>query len=168
MSKKKPDIKQLKYPVWFNILFYVLTVLGPMTLLVVQGLRSPSPVFKVTFSVISILLLTWIFIRKFILKNIETRLITEKASLEHDYKIDSGSKKKCKWLWYNNELLLTVFNLIQCAIIVGLIALICIGIQNAAITVKGSIYAVVVFYILAYVTKIVLILSLRGSDETIK
>lgn len=167
---KKPNIKKLKYPLWFNIIFSILTVAIPLIFIVVQGFNSPSTTFKVSFTMICAILLLWIFVRKFIIRKYEDKLQNRKASLEHDYELEIGNQQKAKWLWYNNEIILSIFNAIQVLLIGGLILLMAIGIESAAIKVKGLSFLITILYLIAYAIKFIVLLKLRGSelDEEVK
>lgn len=164
---KKPNIKKLKYPLWFQITFLLLTVAVPLITLVVQGLNSPSKVFRISFTFICIALVAWIFIYKFVIKGIEDKLQKKKVALEHDYEIDVGNKEKAKWLWFSNELVLSIVNAIHVALIGILILLITIGIQEAALKIKGAMYFITILYLIAYIAKFVLILTLRGKEQEV-
>ena len=161
---KKPEIKKLQYPLWFRIVFLLLTVGGPIILLLVQGLNSPNKVFRFTFTVICTLLIAWIFIRKFVLARKEKDIRERKVALEHDYEIEVGNPDKIKWLWFSNEIWLTIINVIEVALIASLIALTAVGIEAACIKVKGLTFAVMTFYLVAYTIKFILLLSLRGKE----
>lgn len=162
---KEPNIKRLKYPLWFNILFYVLTVVAPIVLMMVQGFNSPNTAFKVSFGVICTLLITWVYIRKFVLANIEKRLINEKSSLEHDYSIESGSSDKIKYLWFTNELWLNLINALHIALIGILIGLLAVGIQASCIKARGSVYIVALLYMIAYGIKFIYIVVSRNKGK---
>lgn len=161
---KKPNIKKLKYPLWFQIVFLLFTVAAPIVTLIVQGLNSPNRTFRITFTVIGIILVAWIFIRKFVIHGMETKLEQKKAAIEHDYELDIGNPEKCRWLWFSNELLLSIIKAIHVALIGMLIMLIMIGIQEAAIKIKGAAFFIMILYLLAYIAKFILILVLRGRE----
>lgn len=158
-------ILKLKYPIWFKICFYILTVVVPITVLLVQGFKAPSQIFRVTFGVICILILLWVFVRKFLISNIEKRLIAEKTALEHDYSIDVGSSTKIKHLWFTNELWLTIINGIQVMLIGAMLMLIAVSIQNGALKIKGTSLFITIIYLIAYFAKLVYILAARGNQE---
>ena len=161
---KKPNIKKLKYPLWFNIVFSILTVAIPLIFIIVQGFNSPSAIFKISFTMICAILLLWIFTRKFVFRKYEEKLEARKASLEHDYEIEVGNPQKAKWLWYSNEIILSVINAIQVLLIGGLILLMAVGIQNAAIKVKGLSFLIAILYLIAYTIKFIVLLKLRGDE----
>lgn len=166
MGKKKGiQVKKLKYPLWLDIVFTILTVVAPIILIVVQGLTSPSQTFRFSFTVICSFLLSWIFIKKFIIKAKEDKLIKEKVNLEHDYSIDVGDPKKCKFLWITNELWLTLFNAIETTLFGLTILLLVVGIENANIKVKFSSFSVIIFYLLAFGMKIIYLLAKKEALE---
>lgn len=160
----KPDIKKLSYPLWFTILFYILTVAVPIVLVAIEGFNSPNRVFRICFGFICAFLIAWLFIKKFLLSNIETKLQTQKESLEHDYRIDVGDTNKTKWLWYTNELWLSIINAITVVLLATEIILICVGIQSAVLKVKGICSIIAISYVLAYIIKFSLIFYLRGNE----
>lgn len=160
----KPEIKKLNYPVWFTIVFYILTVVTPITILLVQGFTSESATFKVSFSVISIAMIAWVFIKKFVLKGIEDKILNKKAALEHDYEIEVGSADKAKYLWYSNELILILINVVQTILVGGLFLLLAVGIENLTINVKASSFAMIILYIVAYTAKIIFVLVKRDKE----
>lgn len=164
---KKPNIKKLKYPKWFNIIFLGLTVVLPLIFVVVQGFTSPSTTFKISFTVICSLILIWVFTRKFILSKIEKEIISKKAAIEHDYELNVGSQENAKWLWFNNELILTIINVVQVLLIGGLIMLFAIGIETAAIKFKTLSILISLLYMIAYIIKFITILKLRGEDSEV-
>ena len=164
MEQQKPKIRKLKYPLWLSIFFLVFTLLVPIILLLVQGLNSPSPVFRFSFLVIAILLIIWTFIRKFLLKNIEEKFNKEKLALEHDYSIEVGKPKKIKWLWYTNELWLLFINIIQVLLIGGLLLLLASGIANDLIKIRGISAIIAISYLIAYSIKALYIFIQRGND----
>ena len=158
---KEPN--KLKYPLWFHIVFYILTVVAPIVLSLVQGFRSPSTPFKVSFGVICALIIGWMYVRRFVLRNVEKRIVDEKALLEHDYSIESGSPEKIKYLWYTNELKLNIINVIQIVLIGLLIGLIAVGIQTACIKIKATLSMVALCYIIAYGIKFIYIIVSRDN-----
>lgn len=161
---KKPNIKKLKYPFWFQIAFLLFTVAAPLITLVVQGLNSPSKVFRVSFTMICLLLVAWIFVYKFVIKGIEEKLQKKKVALEHDYEIDVGNSEKCKWSWFSNELILSIINAVHVVLIGSLILLVMIGIQEAALKIKGAALFITILYLIAYIAKFVMIITLRGKE----
>lgn len=70
----KPNIKKLKYPLWFNIVFAILTLGIPLGLFVYEGLSAANTqkgtIFKLSFMAILVLVIAWWFIYHFVIKNI--------------------------------------------------------------------------------------------------
>ena len=162
---KKPNIKKLKYPLWFHIVFYCLTVIVPLVAILIQGFKSNSTLFKFTFVMICAAVILWIFARKFLIANLEEKMQARKAALEHDYEIEVGNPEKAKWLWFNNEMWLSIINAIHVALI-GLLIFVCAwGVESAAIQIKGVGILITLLYIMAYVLKFILIVKLRGQEQ---
>lgn len=167
-KKKKLNIKTLNYPNWFNILFFYLTVVTPIILIIVEGMKAPNTpagtVFKVSFTSICILLVTWVFIKKLILNGIITKLISRQEALKHDYSIDNGNLEKIKYLWYQAEKKLTLYNLVSIILYGGLSAIILIGVASALMEIKGVIMIITSLYVIAYTIKF-MVLIIKGGDS---
>ena len=161
---KKPDIKKLKYPLWLQIIFYVLTVVGPLTLIAVEGFKSPQVAFRFTFGVIATMLLTWTFLKKFILVKYIKKLTDKKSTLEHEFEVEVGNPDKVKYLWYQNELYLSLFEALNVALIGSLIAVIAYGIQSGSYKVKAITLIIAILYVLAYIAKMLYIFATRDEE----
>ena len=163
----KPTINKLGYPLWLNILFYCLTILGPIILAMIEGLQAANTTkgvfFKVTFMVLAIAIIAWTFIKKLLINKIETKLIAKQAALEHDYSIDNGDITKIKYLWYKNEVYLLIFNMLSIALCGGLLCVILVGAAEALIQVKGIIMIIASMYIVAYTLKIIYIIARKNG-----
>lgn len=155
-------INKLKYPWWMQVIYYGLTVVAPIILLVVQGLYSPHKVFRISFTFICTLLLSWIFIKKFILNQYVRKIQNEKVALEHDYAIEVGNPEKCKYLWLSNELKLVIGDMIDVGLLCAVIILIAVGVKNMTFNVKGTSFMVIIFYLLAFLARIVYLLIKRA------
>lgn len=162
---KKQNIKRLKYPIWFHIVFYVLIVLIPMIAVLYEGFNSPSATFRFTFGVFCGLIIAWIFIRKFALNGLEKNLRDKKAGFEHDYSIEVGNPDAISYLWHRNELWLTILNLIQVVLIGGLLLLIVYGISSACMRFTGTIYIVAISVLLGFAFKLIYILCQKPKSE---
>lgn len=164
----KLNINKLKYPLWLTILFYSLTVLGPVVLIMIEGFQAPDENggigFKLTFGVLSTAIVAWMFIKRFLVNGIETKLIAKQTALEHDYSIDCGNPDKIKYLWYQNELVLTLFNVVTVLLYGGLICIILIAVAEALIQIKGIVILVITMYAIAYIIKLVYIMAKRNGD----
>lgn len=161
---KKPDIKKLKYPLWLQIVFYVLTVVSPLILIAVEGFKSPHAAFRFTFGVIAGLLLTWTFLKKFIIVKYVKKLTDKKSTLEHEYEVEVGNLNKVKYLWYQNELFLNLFEAINVTLIGSLIAIVAYGIQAGSYKVKAITLIIALLYTLAYITKFIYIIVTRDKE----
>lgn len=160
-----PNIKKLKYPLWFTIIFYLLTVLFPIVAILVDGFRSPDRTFRITFSVIAGLIIIWTFVNKFIISTYKKKLTDEKSKLEHEYEVEVGNPEKVKWLWFENEQRLSIFAAIQSALLGALFIVLAIGAANGCMTIKGLSAFVMICYIAAYVMKFITITVLKGKEN---
>ena len=164
----KSNVNKLKYPLWLIISFYLLTVLGPIILIMIEGFQAPDERggigFKLTFGVLSTAIIAWVFIKKLLVDKIETKLITKQTSLQHDYSIDCGDTNKIRYLWYENELTLTLFSLVSILLYGGLICIVLIAVAEALIQIKGIIMLIIIMYAVAYTIKFVYIIAKRNGD----
>lgn len=162
---KKPDIKKLKYPLWFQIVFYCLTVVIPVCLIIVEGLTSKSSKFKITFGVIALIVLVWSAINKWLLSRIRHNIDERKIQLEHDYEIDVGNPDKIKYIWFSNEQKLAIFDTLNIGLWGLLFAVIAIGVSSAVMSIKGALICIFALYIIAFVSKFMIITILKGYDK---
>lgn len=150
---------------WFNIVFLIMTVLIPIGLIVYEGLKAPDTkfgiAFKTSFMVLSTSILVWVFIKKFLITKFETKLLAKQVALEHDYSIDNGNPDKIKYLWYNNERLLAIFNLVNVVLYGGFVAVISVGISSALMKVRFITMVIMILYTLAYTLKFLILISRR-------
>lgn len=162
---KKPNIKKLKYPLWFTITFYILTVILPIVLVMVEGYKSPDIAFRWTFGIISGLLILWVFVYKFLISNKEKQMVDKKSQLEHEYEIEVGNSKSIKWLWFSNEQKLAIFNAVQVLLFGSFLAVIAIGISSGFMQIKAVVIMISICYIFSYVLKFILISILKDKQE---
>jgi len=168
MSKNNLIVKKLGYPLWFNILFFLLTIAVPIGLIIMEGMKAPPTptgvAFKVSFMVSATGILAWVFIKKFIVNKLETKLIAKQVALEHDYSIDNGDSRLIKFMWYKNEEWLSFFNLVTIALYGGFAVVIMLGIASTLIKVRGILLIIMSAYIIAYTVKFMILIIRRDID----
>lgn len=164
-KKKKPQIKKLKYPLWFQIGFYILTIIVPLVLVMVEGYKSPSTGFKWTFGIISGLVLLWSFVDKFVIANLKTKIQDRKSKLEHDYEIDVGNPDKIKYIWFTNEQKLAIFETIHIALWGALLCIVLTAIANGIMLIKGALMMIAICYVAAYALKFIAITIQKGGEN---
>lgn len=161
-------IKKLKYPIWFNIVYFVLTILIPLTLVIIEGFKAPNDprgtTFKISFMFFVTAILSWYFIKHFILNKTITKLTAKQVALEHDYSIDVGNPKKIKELWFRNELKLTLYNMISVLLHGGLMVIIMLGVASSLMKIKGLVFIIASLYIISYTIKFMLLIVIRGDE----
>lgn len=163
-KRTKLEIKRLRYPLWSQIVFFLLTVIVPLVLVMVEGYKSPSTGFKWTFGIISGLVVVWSFVHKFVLSKWEDKWRDRQVKLEHDYEIDVGNTKKIKWLWFDNEMKLNICVAIKVALWGSLLAVVITAIAKGLMLIKGAIIAIAICYVVAYVLKFLIITIQKGTD----
>ena len=169
MSRKKSlEIKTLGYPLWFTIIFFCLTVLAPIGLVINEGLKAGNKdgglAFKFSFMSICIAILVWFPINKLIISKIEPKLIAKQVALEHDYSIDNGNPDKIKYLWYKNEIKLAIFHLVGILLYGSLAVILLLGVAKAFMEIQGIIFIITSLYVIAYTMKFVIILTKQEDD----
>lgn len=167
----KPNIKKLKYPLWYNIVFAILTVAIPLGLVVYECLSAAHTqagvVFKVTFVGLTLAIIAWLFLNHFVIKKFKEKVRAKQLLLEHDYSAQVGNPDALKAMWYANERWLTLFEIAGVLLYGGLGALILIAVQSAIIKVKGILIIIAICYTIAYTIKyLLLILRKEATDET--
>ena len=167
----KLNIKKLKYPLWYNIVFAILTLVIPLGLFVYECLSAAHTqagvVFKVTFVAIVLLLVAWLFINHFVIKQFKEKIIAKQTLLEHDYSGEIGNPDALKAMWYANERWLTLFEVIEVLLYGGLGAIILTAVQTSVIKVRGIILVIAICYIIAYTIKYILLITRKEvTDET--
>ena len=167
----KPNIKKLKYPLWYNIVFAILTVAIPLGLFVYECLSAAHTqagvVFKVTFVGLTLAIIAWLFLNHFVIKKFKEKVRAKQLLLEHDYSAQVGNPDALKAMWYANERWLTLFEIAGVLLYGGLGALILIAVQSAIIKVKGILIIIAICYTIAYTIKyLLLILRKEATDET--
>ena len=167
----KPNIKKLKYPLWYNIVFAILTVAIPLGLFVYECLSAAHTqagvVFKVTFVGLTLAIIAWLFLNHFVIKKFKEKVHAKQLLLEHDYSAQVGNPDALKAMWYANERWLTLFEIAGVLLYGGLGALILIAVQSAIIKVKGILIIIAICYTIAYTIKyLLLILRKEATDET--
>lgn len=69
MNKKQLGIKTLKYPLWFDITFFCLTVAIPIVLVLIEGMKAPDTIignaFKFSFVALTTAIVAWFLFKNF-------------------------------------------------------------------------------------------------------
>lgn len=162
---EKPDIQKLKYPRWFHIVFYSLTVIVPLILIMIEGFSAKTPTFRWTFGVISMLLVLWLAIYNWLLRGIKKKVEDRKSKLEHDYEIDVGNLEKIKYIWFENEMKLAIISATNIGLWGALFAVVLSGIAEGVMAIQGALITICTLYVIAYTVKFCTILYLRGEEK---
>lgn len=159
-------VDKLKYPTWFVVVFYLLTIALPLIYILVEGYKAPSQTFRITFTIVIGLCIFWLFLNKFMLKNKFTEIKNRKVQLEHEYQIQVGNTDNIKKLWYDNEVMYNIIMALSIFIYGLTIIVIAYGISLGCLKVKAMTTIITCSYVLAYLLKfLVLALVLNNDNE---
>lgn len=165
----KQNIKKLQYPLWYRIMFAILTLGIPLGLFVYEGLSAANTqkgtIFKWSFMAILVLIIAWWFVNKFIIEKYIKKITAAQAQLEHDYSVEIGNPEKIKFLWYNNEKILTIINLVTLTLYGALASIIAVGIQAGLIKIKTVLVLIIICYVVAYTLKFMLLITRKESTD---
>lgn len=162
---EKPDIKKLKYPIWFHVIFYCLTVVVPLILIMVEGFSAKTSSFRWTFGVVSMLLVSWLAIYNWLLRGIKKKVEDRKSKLEHDYEIDVGNSDKIKYIWFSNEMKLAIISAVNIVLWGTLFGVVLTGIAQGVMAIQGALITICILYVVAYILKFCTIIFLRGEEK---
>lgn len=165
---KKPVINKLEYPLWFHLVFYCSTVVIPVVLIFLEGVSSRYAWFKWTFGVIAFIIISWSAIYKWLLTGLRSKIIERKTKLEHDYEIDVGNLQKIKYIWFSNEQKLAIVDALNVGFWGMFIAIITYGISKGFMAIKGAAVCITVLYVIAYLTKFIVITFLKGFEGDVE
>lgn len=162
---RKPNIKKLKYPIWFNITFAILTLVVPLGLFMAECLGAAQTqsgtVFKITFVAVVILIIAWLFLNHFVLSKIKTKLVSEQSMLEHDYTAEVGNTEKIKLVWYANSRWLTLFEFVSVLLYGGLGYILLTAVQTGLIKIRAILIIIAICYVLAYTIRFILLMTIK-------
>ncbi len=153
-------MNKLKLPLWSDIVYLCLTVLAPIVFLLIEAYRVPSDGFKVTFTVCIIALLTYVFIRKFILTKYIEKLTNQCATIELNYQTGVGDPEKNKTLWVKNKIVEYAFSIAYIILLGTLLLLIIWGVQTLGMKLKGTMLFIFLLYIVAFSFRIMMYVSI--------
>lgn len=161
----KAQIKELSYPIWFRVIFFCLTIVIPLILVMLEGFSATHKFFQITFGLVVSAIIFWLFIKHFYVNKLKTNLTKKQADLEYDYSTEKGNPEKIKLMWFTNEQKLTIFNAINVVLYGGLFCLIATGIASSVMKIRGAIIAIAICYVVAFVIKFLVILRLKGVED---
>lgn len=153
-------MKKLKFPFWFDILYLALTVATPIVLVVLQAYRTPSAGFQFTFSVFCTILISYVFIKKYVLSKYIDKLYAQNATLELNYQTGVGDKYLTRKMWATNKLIEYSINSVQIVLVAVVFYLIVWGIKYVQMKVEGVLLFIALLYVVAITFRVLGILCL--------
>jgi hypothetical protein len=131
----------------------------------IEGMKVPQSWFRLSFMTITIGVIVWFVIKKYITDKMRDKLISKQTALEHDYSIDNGNPVKIKYLWFENEQKLTMFEAISVLLNGGLLVLILMGVATTFMKIRLALSIIMILYIIAYTIKFLIIMTMKGADD---
>lgn len=143
----------LKNPLWLKIVDGILTIGVPGIITILEIKESSSVVYKISFLSILVLLTTWLFFDKFVLKEYKAKLQSSVATLELNYSTGVGDKDKTLELWKKNKLMLIIMNSITLLLTGVIIYVIFYGLAKGILKFLGAYVIIALSYLASFITK---------------
>ena len=143
----------LKNPLWLKIVDGILTIGIPSLVTILEVKESSSVAYKLSFVSIMVLLVAWLFLDKFILKEFKTKLQSSVTTLELNYATGVGDKDKTLELWKKNKLLLIIMNSITLLLTGIIIYIVFYGLAKGILKFLGAYVIIALSYLASFITK---------------
>ena len=143
----------LKNPLWLKIVDGILTIGIPGLITILEIKESSSVIYKLSFVSILVLLASWLFLDKFILKEFKTKLQSSVTTLELNYATGVGDKDKTLELWKKNKLLLIIMNSITLLLTGVIIYVVFYGLAKGILKFLGAYVIIALSYLASFITK---------------
>lgn len=143
----------LKNPLWLKIVDGILTIGIPGLITILEINESSSVAYKLSFVSILVLLAAWLFLDKFILKELKTKLQSSVTTLELNYATGVGDKDKTLELWKKNKLLLVIMNSITLLLTGIIIYVVFYGLAKGILKFLGAYIIIALSYLASFITK---------------
>lgn len=138
MSKQKVKALKLKMPLWQELVYLVFVAIAPIVITCIELFNSHSTIFKWTFASIGSILITFIVIKKFILKKRIDEITEKRILLEHDYSVQVGDPLKIKAQWKKYQLFLYLYSSITVLLTLCLGLVFITALVDGLIAFKGA------------------------------
>ena len=153
-------MKKLKFPIWFDIFYLILTVGVPIILVLLQAYRTTSAGFQFTFSVFCTILITYVFVKKYILIKYINKIQAQNATLELNYQTGVGDKYMTRRVWARNKLIEYAISSIQIVLVAVVFYLVVWGIKYVQMKIEGVLIFIALLYVVAIMYRVLGILCL--------
>ena len=154
MAKRKVKAKNLKSPLWQDIIYMLLIMVAPIVITCIELFQSHSSFFKISFASVGVLLVTYIIIKKYVLNGRISKLRQEITQLEHDYAINAGDENLTVVRWKNCQLKVYLYNAITVVLAMILMYLFITALAEGLIAFRGAAMLVLSFVFLGMVFKV--------------
>lgn len=151
--------KNLKMPLWQDLVYMAFVAIAPIVICCLELFESHSSVFKITFASLGALLVTFIVIKKYVLKSYFSRVQAEILQLEHDYSISVGNDTLIENKWKKLKLICYITNAITVVLAMLLTSLFVTALVDGLIAFKGAVLLILAFVLVGIVFKIICYLA---------
>ena len=166
MAKAKSRV--LKMPLWQDIVYMALVLVGPIVVTCLELFESHSTPFKWSFASIGSLLVTAIIIRKYLFASKLKRYEQECYDLEHDYSIANGNDDLIIARWKKCKMILYAINALEVLLSLGLAVLFVKALVDGLVAFKGAITLIFLLVLVGMLFKMCCYIDLgdaEGEDD---
>ena len=143
----------LKTPLWIRILDAVLMLGIPAIVAGAEICYSSSLKYKISFFLILIVVVTWMFLNKFVIENYKTKLQTSVTTLELNYTTGVGEKEPTLKLWKRHKLTLIILNAITILLSGLVFYMVIYGLTKGLLKFLGAFVIIGLCYFVSFVIK---------------
>lgn len=143
----------LKTPLWIRILDAILMFGVPTIVAVAEVSVSSSVKYKISFFLILIVVVTWMFFNKFVIENYKAKLQSSVTTLELNYATGVGEKEPTLKLWKKHKLTLIILNAITILLSGVVLYMVIYGLAKGLLKFLGAFVIIGLSYFLSFVIK---------------
>lgn len=154
MSKQRIKVRKLKSPWWQDLIYMALIMVAPIVITCIELFQSHSSFFKISFSSVGAILITYILIKKYVLNARISKIEAEVSQLEHDYSISVGDEYLTIAKWKSCQLKIYLYNAITVVLSMALIYLFISALAEGLIAFRGAAMLILLFVVAGMVFKI--------------
>ena len=154
MSKQRIKVRKLKSPWWQDLIYMALIMVAPIVITCIELFQSHSSFFKISFSSVGAILITYILIKKYVLNARISKIKTEVSQLEHDYSISVGDEYLTIAKWKSCQLKIYLYNAITVVLSMALIYLFISALAEGLIAFRGAAMLILLFVVVGMVFKV--------------
>lgn len=165
MAKKKLKARNLKQPLWQELIYLTFVMIIPTVITCIELFQSHSIIFKWSFASVGSVLIVYIVIRKFIINEKIHKAKQEIVQIEHDYSLKIGDEKLARQKWKRLNLRVYVYNVIMVLLWMVLIYLFVQALVDGLIAFKGAALFILGFVLVGMIFRCITYLGAEFEDD---